>query len=61
MNYAPIARIALRYVAGGMLMGSTQIGTQLAADPDIVAALAIAIGFGVEAVYAFAKKNGLGT
>lgn len=58
MNYAPYARIALRYVVGAALMGSTQIGTQLAADPDLVAAVAAGIGVVVEGAYALAKRKG---
>ena len=58
MNYAPIARIVLRYIVGAGLMGSEQIGEQLAADPDIVFSTALAVGAAVEAAYAWAKRKG---
>ena len=53
-----IARIALRYIVGGVIMGSEQIGEQLAADPDLVMAVAGLIGLGVEAFYVLAKRKG---
>lgn len=58
MNYGPIIRIFLRYVIGGVFIGSQAVGDQLAADPDIVAVASIALGAAVEAAYAFAKRNG---
>jgi hypothetical protein len=58
MDYAPIARIVLRYIVGAGLMGSQQIGDMIAADPDLVFFLSLAIGAGVEAAYAWAKKKG---
>lgn len=58
MNYAPIARIILRYIIGGVVVGSQVAGDTLAADPDIVTALAAVIGAGVEAAYAIAKRKG---
>ena len=61
MNYAPIARIVLRYVVGAGLLGSSVIGDQLAADPDIVFFASLALGAMVEAGYALAKRKGWAT
>ncbi len=61
MDYAPIARIVLRYVIGAAFMGSDEIGAQLSADPDLVMAVAVAVGAAVEAAYAFAKRKGWAT
>jgi len=58
MDYAPIARIILRYVVGAGLMGSTQIGDYLATDPDLVMYAALGIGVAVEAAYTWAKRLG---
>lgn len=56
MNYAPIARIFLRYAVGAVIgMAQAEV---LAADADIVSAVAVLIGVGVEAAYAWAKKRG---
>ena len=59
MQYAPIARIILRYVIGGII-GAAQ-GDMLAADPDVVTVAALAIGAAVEAAYALAKRKGWAT
>jgi predicted DNA-binding protein with PD1-like motif len=59
MTYAPIARIAIRYGVGAVI-GMAQ-AEQLAADPDIVTTVAMAIGAAVEAAYVFAKKKGWAT
>lgn len=59
MNYAPIARIILRYVIGAVI-GLSQ-GDMLAADPDIVMIVALAIGAGVEVAYALARRRGWAT
>jgi hypothetical protein len=61
MDYAPIARIFLRYVLGGAFMGSDEIGQQLSMDPDLVMAATVAIGAVVEAAYAIAKRKGWAT
>ncbi len=61
MDYAPIARIVLRYIVGAAFMGSDQIGAQLSADPDLIMAVSVVIGFVVEAGYAIAKKRGWAT
>lgn len=61
MNYAPIARIILRYLIGGVFVGSAAVGERLAADPDLVAMGAIALGAIVETAYAYARRKGLAT
>ena len=58
MNYAPMARIILRYVAGAGFMGSIAIGNQLAADPDIIFYGSMALAALVEAVYTWTKRIG---
>lgn len=55
MNGA-IARIILRYGVG--LVAGMHAGEALAGDPDIVLMVAAGVGVGIEAVYAYAKKNG---
>lgn len=57
MNGA-IARIILRYVVGAVIMGSHQIGEQLATDPDLVMAVGGLVGLGIEVTYALAKRKG---
>ena len=59
MEYAPIARIVLRYGVGGIL--GWEAGNILAGDPDVVVYIAMGIGFVVEAAYAFAKRKGWAT
>lgn len=56
MNYAPIARILIRYGVGAVI-GMAQ-AEQLAADADVVTVAALALGAAVEAVYAMAKRKG---
>ena len=58
MDYAPLSRIILRYIVGAGIMGSSQIGNQIAADPDLVFYGALLIGAAVEAFYAWSKKTG---
>lgn len=58
MNYAPYARIILRYVVGAAFMGSDALGDQLATDPDAVAIASITIGALVEFAYYLAKRFG---
>jgi uncharacterized membrane protein (Fun14 family) len=55
MNGA-IARIIIRYGVGAVM--GLAYGNQLAADPDIVMAVAALIGIATEAVYALAKRKG---
>lgn len=57
-EYGPIVRIVLRYIVGGVFMGSTVLGEQLAADPDLVAMGALALGGAVEGFYVWAKRRG---
>ena len=59
MNYAPIARILVRYLVG-FIIGAAQ-ADMLAADPDVITFVALAIGGVVEAIYAYAKRKGLAT
>lgn len=59
MNYAPIARIVLRYGVG-LIIGAAQADI-LAADPDVVTVVALAIGAGVELAYTIAKRKGSAT
>lgn len=61
MNYAPLSRIILRYVIGGLAMGSVTVGEQLAADPDLVLYGSLALGAVVEGAYALAKRKGWST
>jgi len=61
MNFAPLARIVLRYIVGAGLMGSQHIGDTLATDPDLVLMLSVGIGIAVEAGYAIAKRKGWAT
>lgn len=58
MNYGPLVRIFLRYIVGGVFIGSETIGKQLAADPDLVAAGAVLVGLAVEAFWVLAKRKG---
>ena len=57
-NYAPLARIILRYAAGAGMMGSQQLGEQWATNPDLILIVSGLIGLGVEAFYVFAKRKG---
>lgn len=59
MNYAPIARIVIRYGVGAVV-GLAQ-GQMLAADPDIVTIVALLIGASVELAYTVAKRKGWST
>lgn len=57
--YAPIARIVIRYGAGAVV--GADMADVLAGDPDLVTVAAAAIGAGVEAAYALAKRRGWAT
>lgn len=59
MNYGPIARIFLRYVAS-FLIGA-ELGEKLASDSDVVLIVGIAIAAAVELAYGVAKKRGWAT
>lgn len=56
----PFVRIALRYGVGGIV--GYEVGSQLAADPDVIAVTtavtAMAVGFLTEGFYWLAKKYG---
>lgn len=56
MDFGPIARIILRYGIG--YLAGSQAGDALALDPDAVLILSLALGAGVEAAYAYAKRRG---
>ena len=56
MNYAPIARIVIRYGVG--LVFGLEVGNLLAGDPDTVLIAAAVIGVVPEWAYAYAKKQG---
>jgi hypothetical protein len=59
MDYAPIARIIIRY-AVGLIVGADAAGL-MAADPDMVTVAAVAIGGTVEIAYSLAKRKGWAT
>ena len=59
MNYAPIARIILRYAVGA-IVGASQ-AELLIGDPDVVAMVALTTGAAVEAAYVLAKRKGWAT
>ena len=56
MDWAPVARIVVRYVVGVVI--GMDAGEALAGDPDVITMVALAIGAAVEGVYALAKRNG---
>lgn len=56
MDYAPMARIVIRYIVG-MVIGADAANV-LAGDPDLISVAALAIGVLVEAAYAVAKRKG---
>ena len=58
-DWAPLARIALRYIIGGIL--GLEAGDLLAGDPDVVFYVALGIGAVVEVIYAYAKRKGWAT
>lgn len=56
-----IARIALRYLAGGLVAWGyieRQLGEQIATDPDLLMLVGAGMAVAVEAFYALAKKKG---
>lgn len=59
MNYAPIARILIRY-AVGVVVGMETANT-LAGDPDIILFVSLGIGAAVEALYVLARRKGWAT
>lgn len=56
MQFAPIARILIRYVVG--LMIGVDLADTLAGDPDVVTVVALALGAAVEFAYSMAVKYG---
>jgi hypothetical protein len=59
MNYAPLARIIIRYIVGAIV--GMDAGATIAGDPDMVTVVALGIGAAVEAAYAIAKRKGWAT
>lgn len=59
MDFAPIARIILRYGIG--YLAGSEAGEMLALDQDAVLMLALALGAAVEGAYAVAKRKGWAT
>lgn len=59
MDWAPMARIVLRYIIGAIV--GMDAGSTLAGDPDLVTIVALGIGAVVEVLYAFAKRRGWAT
>ena len=59
MNYAPIARVLIRYIVGAVIgMDGAAI---LVGDPDVVTVVALGIGAAVEVAYTMAKRKGWAT
>ena len=58
-DWAPLARIVLRYIVGAIM--GMEAGAVLAGDPDAVFYTALGIGALVEVVYAYAKRKGWAT
>lgn len=56
MDFAPLARIALRYGIG--YLAGSEAGEALSMNPDLVLVLSLAMGAVVEWLYARAKKTG---
>ena len=52
----PFVRLLLRYGAGVIL--GLEAGDILAGDPDVVAAVALALALIIERAYAIAKRDG---
>ena len=59
MNFAPFARIIMRYGIG--YFAGSEAGEALAMDPDAVLILSLAMGAAVELVYTLAKRRGWAT
>jgi len=55
MDFAPVARIIIRYIVGAVI--GMDAGATLAGDPDVVTVAALGIGAAVEAAYAYAKRR----
>ena len=59
MDYAPIARIIVRYIVGAIL--GMDAAATLAGDPNVITVVATCVGLAVECVYALAKRKGWAT
>lgn len=59
MNYAPIARILIRYGVG-LALGADAANIA-AGDPDLVSVIALLMGAATEAIYSIAKQKGWAT
>jgi hypothetical protein len=59
MDWAPFARIFIRYAVGAVI-GLAQ-AERLAADPDVVTVVALGIAGITEAAYLVAKRKGWAT
>ena len=58
-DWAPLARIVLRYIIGGVM--GMEAGNLLAGDPDVVFYVALGLGASVEVLYTYAKRKGWAT
>lgn len=58
IDYAPIARIILRYPIGYLVFASGDAGERLAADPDLVFFVGLGLATAVEVFYTLAKRKG---
>ena len=58
-DWAPLARIVLRYIIGGVM--GMEAGNLLAGDPDVVFYVALGLGAAVEVLYTYAKRKGWAT
>jgi hypothetical protein len=56
MDWAPVARIVVRYVVGAVI--GMDAAHALAGDPDVITVVALAIGAATEVAYAMAKRRG---
>lgn len=59
MDWAPLARIVVRYVVGAII--GMDAASALAGDPDVITVVALGIGAAVEVAYGFAKRKGWAT
>lgn len=59
MDFAPIARIILRYGIG--YLAGSEVGEMLSMDQDAVLILSLALGACVEGAYVIAKRKGWAT
>ena len=59
MDFAPYARILIRYVVGAM--AGADSAALMTGDPDVVTIVALGIGALVEVLYGIAKRKGWAT